>query len=180
MLETNLKGPLTVALIVLGVSLGLGIAGVLIMSHYLNNEARAISMKRSTTVQAASLTPRISELRAQQTQAASYERIFSLLLPKQDQLLEVPRVIEQSGKAYNVDAKFQFQSSPALDVTSATALPFALQATGRSDDLAAYLRHLEVTNPRYMISVGRAEITASPQNPERSTLAIQGNLYYQP
>jgi hypothetical protein len=179
-LQTKLKGPLTVALTVTGLSIAIGLAGVLLFGYYLDGAAQAMRDKRYAAAQAANLTPRITELRAQETGAAGYERIFSLLLPKQDQLLEVPRVIEQLANSYSVEATFQFLGSPALDVTAATPLPFGLNAKGTPENLAAYLRNLEVTNPRYMIGVERVELSGVVLTPETSQLSVQGSLYYQP
>ncbi len=180
MLKVNLRGPLTLALTVTSISIVLGLLGILILGHYLDGAAQAMRDKRYAAAQAANLTPRITELRSQEARAAGFERVFSLLLPKQDQLLEVPRVIEQLARSYNVEATFQFLGSPALDVTSATPLPFSLSAKGTPTDLAAYLRNLEVTNPRYMLSVERVELNAVVLTPETSQLGVTGSVYYQP
>ncbi len=180
MLQTNLKGPLTLAGIVIGLSLVLGVGGAFLLDRWLTAEAQAVASARIASSRAATLGPRIASLKDQEQAAASYGRVLSLLLPTQEQLLEVPRSVEQLGVGHNVQSRFQFQGSPPPGaVEPGASLPFTLAATGAPGDLAAFLADFEHKNPRYTISIASAEININPLEQGGGQLAVTGSFYYQ-
>lgn len=177
MLQTNLKRPLTLALGVIGLSLVVGIGGATLLGRALEAQAQEVIAARVAIARSSTLAPRLAELRAQEPQAAAYERVLGLLLPTQEQLLEVPRVLEQLGRSYDVTAKFQYQGSEP-GVGAVSALPFTIVANGTPGNLALYLREVEIRHPRYTISIGSVDLTASQAQPE-AQLSIAGSIYYQ-
>ena len=179
MLQTNVKGPLTLAAIVIGLSLLLGLGGSYFLSSALANQAQAVADARVASARAATLGPRIASLKAQEAAAAAYERVITLLMPTQEQLLEVPHSIEQLGSTHNVDAHFRFLGSPQAGATKLGAsLPFSLMAGGSPDSLLEYLDDLEIKNPHFTISVSSVELIAG-NDAQSNSMNINGNVYYQ-
>ena len=186
MLTTDLKGPLTRALLVIGLSILLGVGGIVLLGYLIEAKADEVRQTRTAAghlnggfAKAATLTPRLSELRQQEERAAGYERVFSLLLPTQEQLLEVPRVIESLGRSLGVESRFEFQGSPVLGATGVTFLPFSLSAKGSPQALGAYLKELEISNPRYIVEIGTVSIDSAASVPGDANLSVSGSLYYQ-
>lgn len=169
---------MTVALVVLCTSLGIGIAGMLVLGHYLEAKASEVQTTRVAASKAATLSPRISDLKSQEQRAAGYDRIFSLLIPTQEQLLEVPRVIEALGQVQGLETKFSFQGSPELGVTGVTKLPFTLTAKGPERNLADFLEDLEISNPRYLIAVDRVSLDEGRAGAESGVLSVGGSFFY--
>ena len=180
MLQTNIKRPLVIAGIVVGLSLVLGIGGSWALASYINSEVAAVSAARIEAARIATLGPRLATLKSQEAEADAYARVISLLLPTQEQLLEMPRVIESVGNAHSVSARLSFVGSgdPAATEIGAT-LPFALTATGAPANLAEFLRDIEIQNPRYTISISSADIAGSAAEPSTSKLNASGVVYYQ-
>lgn len=178
MLQTNLKGPLTLAAIVIGLSLLIGLGGSWFLASKLEAESQLVSNERMTAARASTLGPRIAALKDQEAAAAAYQRVISLLMPNQEQLLEVPRSIEQLARIHGADARFQFLGSPPPGATKpGDSLPFSLTANGTPEALTAYLVDLELKNPNYTISINNVELSMG--GPDGSKLTTAGNFYYQ-
>jgi Tfp pilus assembly protein PilO len=179
-LQTNLKRSLSIAGIVVGLSLVLGLGGAYLFNSYINNEVKDIIAARVTAARLATLGPRLAQLKNEEPVAAAYTRVISLLLPSQEQLLEIPRNIEQLGQTHGVSAKFQFLGSAEPGPTKpGTWLPFSLNVSGTSEAVAAFLKDLEVTNPRYTLDMKTVDLTANTLDPGGSKLNVSGNVYYQ-
>lgn len=179
MLQTNLKGPLTLAGIVIGLSLVLGLGGSWFLARALGREAQAVSVARMTSARAATLGPRIAALQSQEEIAARYQRVLALLMPTQEQLLEVPRNIEELGRSRQVEARFQFLGSPAAGASKpGDSLPFSLTASGKPAALLTYLEDLEIKNPRYTISISGTDMSLRGEESD-ATLSATGNFFYQ-
>lgn len=179
MLQTNVKGPLTIAGIVVGLSLVLGLGGSYLLARALGAKAQAVSDARVASARAATLGPRIVELKSQEESANAYERVLALLMPTQEQLLEVPRSIEQLGRSHQVEARFQFLGSPGSGAAKAGAsLPFSLSGTGSAANVASFVEDLELRNPRYTIGINSLEVTLSATDSD-SRLSVSGDVYYQ-
>lgn len=177
MLQTNIKGPLTLAGIVIGLSLVVGLGGSWYLGSLITEKAAAVTAARVESSRIATLGPRLAALKTQEDTAAGYQRVLSLLLPTQDQLLEVPRAIEQLARTHQVEGRFTFLGSPSAGPTSAGAsLPFSFAGNGTPLQLTSFLEDLESKNPRYTVRVGQAEITAGSDGV--SALSINGDFYY--
>lgn len=180
MLQTDIKGPLTLAGIVVGLSLLLGLGGSYLLDSWLDKEVAGVVSERVASARATTLGPRIGALKAQERAAAAYSRVISLLLPTQEQLLEVPRTVEQLGVGHGVDARFQFQGSPPPgNVEPGASLPFMLSANGSPSGLADFLADFERKNPRYTLALDTTEITASTLESGGGKLTVSGSFYYQ-
>ena len=179
MLQTNLKGPLTLAGIVIGLSLLLGLGGSYFLASALDAKAQAVSAARVAAARASTLGPRLAALEDQEAIAAGYERVIALLMPNQEQLLEVPRNIEQLARSHGTSASFQFLGSPAAgEAKPGDSLPFSLVVSGAPEALMAFLQNLEVRNPRYTLSVSTAELELAGQE-GGGRLSVTGSFYYQ-
>lgn len=177
MLQTNVKGPLVLAGIVIGLSLVIGLGGSWYLGSLLKAEAASIVAARVESSRIATLGPRLAALKAQEATAAGYQRALSLLLPTQEQLLEVPRAVEQLARTHQVEGQFAFLGSPPAGPSPAgAALPFSFSGSGAIASLTDFLDDLESRNPRYTVRIGQAEIAADSEGTAR--LSVTGDLYY--
>lgn len=180
MLQTNIKKPLTITGLVIGISLIGGFGGSYFLAQQLNEKTEAVVAARVASARAATLAPRITALKQQEDEALAYERILALLLPNQEQLLQVPRDIEALGKVRGVEARFRFLGSPTPGTTApATPLPFTMTATGNAMAIAEFLKDVELTNPRYTVNISLVEFGTLPGDTVNAKADMTGNVYYQ-
>lgn len=179
MLQTSLKKPLTIAAIIIGLSLVLGLGGSYVLGQYLSTQTAAITAARIEAARVATLAPRITQLKTQEATAASYERVIGLLLPTQEALFEMPRAIEIIGQSHSVNVVFKFLGSADAGETKAGAsLPFSILATGSPTNLQLFLDDIELKNPRYTISIGGIDMTGGAIDANTGQLSANGIVFY--
>ena len=180
MQQESLRLPLLAVLITIVVSFTVWFGVHYFLTSNIEKDILTIQQERGALSRTTTLAAQTADLKAQEPIAASYERVISVLLPTQEQLLEVPRTVEQFGRTQGVEAEFTFTGSGQGGVVQpGSSLPFTVRATGPSNRLALFFKDFEVRIPRYTFDVTHVDLAGSLLQPEQYSLSLRGTIFYQ-
>jgi hypothetical protein len=140
----------------------------------LQAETKAIISDRTMLTRATGAAERLAALKNDQPLAEAYGRLISLFLPNQENLLDLPRDIEDVGRLHQVGALFTFSAGD----TGSNTLGFNITATGPGTNLIDFLKEIEVTHPKYTLAIDTVDITGS--DPQAQQLLATGHVFFKP
>lgn len=141
----------------------------------LNEQTKAIVENRVMLSRATGASERLAVLKQDQPLARGYARLIGLFLPPQENLLDLPRDIEEVGRVHQVGALFTFSGS---ENTQGNTLAFNITATGPGTNLIDFLKEIEVSYPKYTLAIDSVDITGS--DPQSQQLLAMGRVFFKP
>jgi len=148
-----------------------------LVGNKLAAEATAITNARALISHSTGASERLAILKKDQPIAEGYQRIITLLLPPQENLLDLPRDIESIGRLHQVAALLTFSATddPSTNPNAGT-LGFSITANGSGVNLINFLKQLEVSHTKYTIGIDSMDITGS--DPAAQQLLATGRVFF--
>jgi Tfp pilus assembly protein PilO len=134
--------------------------------------ARIEERKLQVLMQAQSILV-LSDLKKEAIQAQSDLALLQSALPTRDQLISLPRELEQLAKTHTVDLGFSFGSESPSTETQPGSIRFTMSLGGSLDDLLNFMRAFE-TN-KYFINLSSVDL--SRREGTRFSLGTSGEIF---
>lgn len=164
-------------LILLGLFL---VSGVIFYfaSDYIAKLSEDISNQRASVFENSNINQVLANLKSGNESAVAYMKGIGALVPTKDQLIsDLPQALSSQGKNFGVWVTFDFQQGVEAKSTPTSFghAGFSLSATGPLPSLIAFLKHLEVTSPRFLMSFDTADISKTTED---YILHTEGLVYF--
>ena len=119
----------------------------------------------------------LTKLQADAPAAAGYETAFTKLLSTQDNLIQFPRQVQSLAAAYNVVVQASFISDPSVPTPGvAGVVSFSLNASGKPDDLLAFLKNIETQSTQFLVAIDSVDFSLGDAN---GRLRTTGRVFFQ-
>ena len=121
----------------------------------------------------------LAELKKTAAQVDVYERQMKMLLPTQDELINVPRWIEEAAKSHDVALNMAFQPGGIIAPQNEEPGQIGLEinATGSYDKLVKFLEEIEMRSPRLVVVLRSLDLTRVDGGYRLNSI---GGLYFRP
>jgi hypothetical protein len=119
----------------------------------------------------------LASLQADAPRAASYAAAITKLLRPRDSLIQFPHQVQSLAASYNVIAEVSFTNEPSTPAPGVAGVAtFSLNASGKSDDLLAFLKNIETQSSQFLVAVDTLDFSPNASN---GRLAASGRVFFQ-
>lgn len=150
--------------------LGLIFAGIVVFgapSFWLAGKIEKDSKKASLTQTSIANYSRavaiLAELKSKSSEVKSYGNRLNALLPSRDDLIELPKFLEERGRIHQVSVKFAFKGEAATKPKDSQpgSVAFTLDVTGSDERLRSFFREIETASTKFMIVLDTMDMNLS-------------------
>ncbi len=168
--------------LIIGISVIAGsILAFLLVSGYMTNNlsvlADNIAASRFLLAKRAELLENLADIKKSSSEATLYKQKMDALLPTQEQLLNLPQILNGLASAHGVSFSFSFRGTPTLPQGgSPGSIIFAMDSSGSLDALLLFLNDIEPKATRSILSLDNFDLTKVDQGYH---LVAQGRAFFQ-
>lgn len=104
-----------------------------------------------------------AELKSKESEVELYSKYLKALLPSKDDLIELPRFLEESGRVHQVNVKFNFKAGAVAEPQGKQpgSVGFTLHVAGSYDRLRNFFKEIESGSIKFMIALDSMDVNLS-------------------
>lgn len=94
----------------------------------------------------------LAELRSKEKEVEAYANRLNALLPARDDLIELPKFLEELGRIHQVNIRFSFRGGAATEPsgTEPGSVAFSIDATGSYERLQRFFSEMEAGSTKFI------------------------------
>ena len=154
-------------------SIALVIVIIIVLNFDINKRVLRIEQKKSETLMQTQAMLILGDLKKEAVQARLDAALLESALPTRDQLISLPRELEQLAKSHGVDLGFSFGSETASAGSQPGSIRFTMSLGGTLDGLLDFLKAFE--GNKYFINLSSVDL--SKRENSRYTLGTSGEIF---
>ncbi|MDO8602145.1 MAG: hypothetical protein Q7R62_03445 [bacterium] len=169
----SFKRRLMKELIIAFIGIALVIVIIIVLNFDINKRMDRIGERKSKAMLQAQSILILSELKKEAIQAKTDYILLQNALPTRDQLISLPRELEQIAKANNVELGFAFGNETPSTESQPGSIRFTISLGGGLDDLLDFMKAFEA-HP-YFINFSSVDL--SKKEGSRFALGTTGEIF---
>lgn len=166
----------TVNLIVIGAVLVVTITSLLLLRRDISSRVAAFTEERNKFIFRTEGIKSLASLREETVRGREYFNELASLLPKEEGLFALTRVLDRFAKARNVNLNFAFGSKNPASGNIAPSIAFRIIADGNYDNILKFLGDME--NEKLLIKLNNIDIVKGGGSSYNAR--ISGQIYTKP
>ena len=169
----SFKRRLIKQLIIAFASIALIVAIIIGLNIDINKRAKSIEEKKREALMQTQAMLILSDLKKEAVLARADYMLLETALPNRDQLIALPRELEQLAKRLSVDLGFSFGNETASTESQPGSIRFTMSLGGTIEGLLDFLKAFE-TN-KYFINLSSVDLAKRENN--RYSLGTTGEIF---
>lgn len=134
-----------------------------------------ITQNRGTLFRYSNAPSILADIKKEKDEAEPYKAALSKMIPNQEDLLNRKSWAESIMRIYNLTGQLSFSNPTPPTPTELGYAPFTIEANGTFTDIRMFLRNIEVTDPRFFISMDSIQIV---KNQDTYKANVSGKFFF--
>ena len=139
--------------------------GFFFLARDIRGQAEIVEDDRILIAQNSRLVETLASLKKISPRVKGYEQKLSTLIPTQDNIIDFQRWMEDQGRTAGVGLTFSFEGTVAPPTLETPGYyPFSIRAQGNYLPMLNFLRELEISTTKFLISIEAFDLNHNQEN----------------